>query len=152
MKRSDAGARERAKPPTRSRRGDRPRPALFARAVGEAVNVFDGERGCLWAPRKDRYASVEAHIRIGYAPKQGFDELVNALAGLAREIGESYLERGVYADRGVRHRWFIVPRRRPNKKVPRCGEGTLAERVEREHHSHARHEIRACSACSVVEK
>ncbi len=78
------GEQQESIPPTRLRRGDRPRPTLIARAVGEAVNIFDQERGCPGAPRKDRHAALEAHVRIGYPPKQGFDELVNALAGLTR--------------------------------------------------------------------
>ncbi len=102
-------------------------PPLFARAGGEAVNVFDRERGCPGAPRKDRHAALEAHVRICYPPKQGFDELVNALAGPGREIGESFLQRGVYADRGVRHTSFILPRCRRKQEdfASYCGRPPL---------------------------
>ncbi len=78
---------------------------------------------------KDRRATLEAHVRVCYPPKQGFDELVNALAGLARKISESYLQCGVYTDRGVRHTSLIVPRRRRTQEgftlFPAClvGEG-----------------------------
>ena len=37
-----------------------------------------------------------AHVRIRYPPKHGSDELVNALAGLEREVGQSHLQRGVH--------------------------------------------------------
>ena len=67
---------------------------LLAGAVGEVVNVFDRERGSSGAPRKDWYAALKAHLRVCDAPKQGFDELINALAGLAGKMSESFLQRG----------------------------------------------------------
>jgi hypothetical protein len=82
---------------------------LLVGAVGEVVNVFDRERGSSGAPRKDRHAALKAHLRVCDAPKQGFDELINALAGLAGKMGESFLQRDVHSDRGVRHTSVIVP-------------------------------------------
>jgi hypothetical protein len=60
--------------------------------------------------RKHRDASVEAHVRIRYPSKKRLDEFVHALTGLARQSGESLLQRGVDSDRGVRHTRIIVPR------------------------------------------
>lgn len=81
---------------------------LLVGAVGEVLNVFDRESGSSRAPRKDRYAAFEVHVRVCDAPKQGFDELIDVLAGLGSEIGESILQRGVHGDRGVRHTSAIV--------------------------------------------
>jgi hypothetical protein len=34
-------------------------------------------------------------VRVCDPPKQGFDELIDTLAGLASKIGESFFQRGV---------------------------------------------------------
>ena len=60
--------------------------------------------------RKYRDAALEAHVRIRYPSKKRLDEFVHALTGLARQSGESLLQRGVDSDRGVRHTRIIVPR------------------------------------------
>ncbi len=33
-------------------------------------------RGCCGAPRKDRHAALEVHVRVGYPTKEAFGELV----------------------------------------------------------------------------
>jgi hypothetical protein len=53
--------------------------------------------------REDRHTALEAYIRVCDPPKQGFNEFIDALAGLASKIGESFFQRGVHRDRGVRH-------------------------------------------------
>ena len=83
---------------------------LFAGTVGEAVNVFDQERGSSRTPREDRHTALEGHVCVCDPPKQGFDELVDVLGGLASKIGKSFFQRGVHGDRSVGHTSIIVPR------------------------------------------
>ena len=125
----DGGLRTRveAREPSRSRSGDegpayrtrarpvavgsmmiRPRPALLAVAVGEAIDVFDGKGGRARPSRKDRNPTLETNVRIRDAPKEGFDERINGLAGLASEHAQSLLQHGVHGDGSVGHTSVIV--------------------------------------------
>ncbi len=81
---------------------------LFAGAVGEAVNVFAREGRRAGASRKHWDAPIETDIRVRDPPEQRFNELVDTLSRLAREICEPLFQRGIHGDRGVPHT-LIVP-------------------------------------------
>ena len=61
-------------------------------AVGETVHVFDGQRRSAWAAGEYRYAAFETHISLSEPPEQRFDERVNRLTHLLREIREPFLQ------------------------------------------------------------
>ena len=90
------------------------------------------------------------HVGIGYPTKENFDELVNALAGLTREIGDSRLQRGVDTDRGVRH-VSIVPRRVTHTEDSHGSQQNSVERVERGPQGLAIAEIRLDSSYEHVD-
>ena len=87
----------------------RPRPRLLAGAVGEPVNVFDGQCWSAGASWKDWHAAIESDISARDSPEQRFDELIHTLSRLAGEIRQSLFQCSVHGNRGVRHN-VIVPR------------------------------------------
>jgi hypothetical protein len=67
----------------------------------EAINVFDGQCRRAGAPRKDRHATVETHVGLRDSTQQRSDEVVNRLAGLAREMSEPFFQRTVLVAFGM---------------------------------------------------
>jgi hypothetical protein len=75
-------------------------------AVHQTVDILGLQNWGPRPPRKNRHAALKAHIPAGHPPEQGFRELVDFLAGLARQIGEACFDLRIHGDGS---RWHVDP-------------------------------------------
>jgi hypothetical protein len=71
--------------------------------INETIDVFDLEDRGAWPFGEYRYAAHKTHVCISHTPEQGFGELIDFLAGLARKLSETCFDLGVHPDGSRRH-------------------------------------------------